>query len=87
MEIAGGGRCNEGPPHARGRPMIAAPIPVDDAERLAALGSLKVLDTEPEERYDRITRVLSLIMQVPIAYVSLVSPLVWLEVVGSLPTW
>jgi sigma-B regulation protein RsbU (phosphoserine phosphatase) len=52
--------------------MLAAPIPVDDAERLAALGSLQLLDTEPEERFDRITRMLTLIMQVPMAYVSLV---------------
>lgn len=52
--------------------MIAAPIPVDDAERLEALGSLDLLDTAPEERFDRITRVLSLVMNVPMAYISLV---------------
>src|SRR4051812_22692150 len=52
--------------------MIAAPIPVDDAERLEALRSLDLLDTAPEERFDRITRVLSMVMNVPMAYISLV---------------
>lgn len=52
--------------------MIAAPIPVDDAERLEALRSLDLLDTAPEERFDRITRIMSLAMNVPMAYISLV---------------
>ncbi|MCZ8252811.1 MAG: GAF domain-containing protein [Hylemonella sp.] len=34
--------------------MIPAPIPVDDAERLAALRQLLILDTPPEQRFDRI---------------------------------
>src|SRR3954453_17585749 len=52
--------------------MIAAPIPVDDAERLEALHALDLLDTPPEERFDRITRVLTLVLRVPMAYISLV---------------
>ena len=52
--------------------MIAAPIPVDDAERLEALHALDLLDTPPEERFDRITRVLTLVMRVPMAYIALV---------------
>jgi phosphoserine phosphatase RsbU/P len=52
--------------------MIAAPIPVDDAERLEALHALNLLDTPPEERFDRITRVLTLVLRVPMAYISLV---------------
>jgi diguanylate cyclase (GGDEF)-like protein len=36
--------------------MIAAPKPPDEERRLAALHALKLLDTEPEERFDRITR-------------------------------
>ena len=52
--------------------MIAAPIPVDDAERLEALHALDLLDTPPEERFDRITRLLTLVMRVPMAYISLV---------------
>src|SRR5947208_2287463 len=56
----------------RGGPMIAAPIPVDDAGRLAALHALGLLDTPPEERFDRITRLLALVMHVPMAFISLV---------------
>jgi sigma-B regulation protein RsbU (phosphoserine phosphatase) len=52
--------------------MIAAPIPVDDAERLEALHALDLLDTPPEERFDRITRLLTLVLRVPMAYISLV---------------
>jgi sigma-B regulation protein RsbU (phosphoserine phosphatase) len=52
--------------------MICAPIPVDDAERLAALEDLHLLDTAPEERFDRITRLLTLILHVPMAYIALV---------------
>ena len=52
--------------------MIAAPIPNDDTERLAALHALDLLDTPPEERFDRITRLLTLVMRVPMAFLSLV---------------
>jgi phosphoserine phosphatase RsbU/P len=52
--------------------MIAAPIPADDAERLEALHGLNLLDTPTEERFDRITRVLTLVLGVPMAYISLV---------------
>jgi hypothetical protein len=33
--------------------MIPAPIPVNDAERLAALRQLLILDTPPEQRIDK----------------------------------
>ncbi len=36
--------------------MPAAPIPPDESRRIAALYALDILDTEPEERFDRITR-------------------------------
>jgi sigma-B regulation protein RsbU (phosphoserine phosphatase) len=52
--------------------MLTAPIPVDDAARLAALHSLHVLDTPREERFDRIVRLLTRLFHVPMAYVSLV---------------
>jgi sigma-B regulation protein RsbU (phosphoserine phosphatase) len=52
--------------------MITAPIPVDDVQRLAALEQLDLLDTAPEERFDRITRLLTLVLRVPMAYISLV---------------
>ena len=52
--------------------MIKPPIPHGETLRLKSLHSLKVLDTEPEERFDRITRLARNIFKVPIALVSLV---------------
>ncbi len=47
-------------------------IPLDEARRLDALRHLDVLDTPPEPRFDRLTRVAQRHFQVPIALVSLV---------------
>ena len=52
--------------------MLAAPLPADDAARVAALRSINVLDTPPEERFDRLTRLAKRLFGVPIALVSLV---------------
>jgi sigma-B regulation protein RsbU (phosphoserine phosphatase) len=52
--------------------MIAAPIPADEAERLEDLRALKVLDTRPEERFDRLVRLAARLFQVPIAYIALI---------------
>jgi diguanylate cyclase (GGDEF)-like protein len=48
------------------------PRPPDDAERVAQLRSLAILDTDPEERFDRVTRLAQRLFGVPIALVSLV---------------
>lgn len=47
-------------------------IPQDEQARLGALRSLNVLDTLPEERFDRLTRMAKRLFAVPIALVSLV---------------
>ncbi|MFZ6687432.1 diguanylate cyclase domain-containing protein [Undibacterium sp. SXout11W] len=47
-------------------------LPVNEQQRLAVLRALKVLDTPPEERFDRVTRMARRIFGVPIALVSLV---------------
>ena len=47
-------------------------IPADEAARLHALRSAKLLDTLPEERFDRLTRLAKRLFGVPIALVSLV---------------
>lgn len=52
--------------------MLAAPIPENDAQRLETLRGLEILDTEAEERFDRITRLATSVLNVPIALVSLV---------------
>lgn len=52
--------------------MKAPSIPSNEDQRLAALQQLNVLDTLPEERFDRITRLATQLFDVPIALVSLV---------------
>ena len=47
-------------------------LPGNEAQRLSTLQSLGVLDTAPEERFDRVTRMAKRLFQVPIALVSLV---------------
>ena len=51
---------------------VRASLPEDEETRLASLRQLRVLDTEPEERFDRITRLAAAVFDVPIALVSLV---------------
>jgi len=52
--------------------MISAPIPPADERRLQALREMLILDTPPEERFDRIVRFASDEFDMPIAMVSLV---------------
>jgi GGDEF domain-containing protein len=52
--------------------MIAPPLPSNEDARVATLRVLQILDTDPDERFDRITRMARRIFQVPIALVSLV---------------
>ncbi len=52
--------------------MRAPKIPDDEQSRLEALWQLRILDTPPEERFDRLTRVARRLFDVPIALVSLV---------------
>jgi PAS domain S-box-containing protein len=49
-----------------------AAIPANDAERIARLRMLQILDSEPEAMFDSLTRLASEIFAVPIALVSLV---------------
>ena len=52
--------------------MLAPEKPWDEAQRLAELYSLGLLDTAPEERFDRITRLARRLFGVRTALVSLV---------------
>ena len=47
-------------------------IPENEAKRLETLLSLNVLDTQPEERFDRLTRLTKRLFNVPMAMVSLI---------------
>ena len=48
------------------------PVPHDETERLSALFDYAILDTPPEENFDRITRIASRMLKVPMCLVSLV---------------
>ena len=52
--------------------MEVAAKPDNEAERLEATLSLGLLDTPPEERFDRYTRFAQRLLEVPIAYVSFI---------------
>ncbi|WP_284380145.1 sensor domain-containing diguanylate cyclase [Litoribrevibacter albus] len=51
--------------------MQGYPKPENERTRLTTLRSLNILDTEPEERFDRYTRLCTKLFNVPIALVSL----------------
>ncbi|MCL1471240.1 ATP-binding protein [Argonema antarcticum] len=52
--------------------LTTAPLPPNEVERLEALRRYNVLDTPPEESFDRITTLAARLFDVPIALVSLV---------------
>lgn len=52
--------------------MLEPKIPADEAERLETLRALKILDSAPEERFDRLTRMAKRMFGVSISLVSVV---------------
>jgi len=52
--------------------MIEAPLPFDEAARLASLRDLGILYTPAEERFDRVTRLACRLLDVPLAMVTLI---------------
>ena len=52
--------------------MKKAPRPANEAQRVAAVRTLNLLDTPPEQRFDRITRLARKLFEVPIALITLV---------------
>lgn len=52
--------------------MLIAPLPPNESARLALLRALQLLDSDPEEIFDRVTRLLARVLDVPIALVSLI---------------
>jgi signal transduction histidine kinase len=52
--------------------MLAAPLPADEYDRLAALRTLEVLDTHSESQFDSVVALAASICNTPIALISLV---------------
>jgi GAF domain-containing protein len=52
--------------------MLLAPIPPNEKERLAAVYRMKILDTEPEERFDVLTREAVRRLKVPISTITII---------------
>lgn len=52
--------------------MILAPIPENEKERLIALHNLAILDTEPEKRFDFITKEVKDKLNVPISTLTII---------------
>ncbi|HSB95300.1 MAG TPA: PAS domain S-box protein [Spongiibacteraceae bacterium] len=52
--------------------MLIAGPPVHEEQRITLLKALKLLDSPPEEIFDRITRLAAQVLQVPIAVISLI---------------
>jgi GAF domain-containing protein len=52
--------------------MLTAPRPPDEAARLRALKNLMLLDTPPEERFDRVVQFAAEQLDMPVALVSLI---------------
>ncbi len=52
--------------------MISAHLPSNEGKRLAALRHFEILDSEPEQSYDDLTYIASVICQMPIVLVSLI---------------
>ena len=52
--------------------MTGAPLPADEARRLAALVELGILDSGPDEEFDALVAVASTVCGMPISLISLV---------------
>ena len=52
--------------------MQLAPLPFDEPQRLNAVHRLKLLDSEPEERFNRITRIVHHLFAIPFVFITLV---------------
>ena len=70
------------------QPVKIPPRPSDEATRVDTPRALRILDTSPEERFDRLTRLAKRLFGVPMALVSLVdSDRQWFKSCTGLDAW
>jgi len=66
--------------------MVPSPIPANEDERLAQLKALNILDTLPEDAFDRITAKIARMFEVPIALISFIDrDRQWIKSANELP--
>ncbi len=53
--------------------MTGAPLPPEEDARLLELARYEILDTPPEEAFDRITRLAARLLDTPVAFINFVS--------------
>ena len=65
---------------------MSFPVPANEAERLAAVRAIKILDTAPDIAYDEIGELAAQICQCPVAYVAFMDDdRLWLKAKYGLP--
>ena len=64
--------------------MPAAPLPLNELQRLKSLYELDVLDTDPEQEFDALVEAAALTCGVPISLISLIDEgRQWFKAVGA----
>lgn len=65
--------------------MLLPPTPHDESARIAALHSLNILDTRPEDRFDRLTRLARRAFNVPVSTITMIdSERQWFKSCGGI---
>jgi GAF domain-containing protein len=64
--------CTELSQLPRSSHMQTPAVPANESSRIAALHALNILDTAPEERFDRLTRIAKRVFNVPYSTISMI---------------
>ncbi len=60
------------------------PLPADDGRRVGRLREYRILDTEPEKRFDDLTFLASYICEAPVAMISLIDTHQWIKSIAGI---
>jgi len=67
-----GAACGGARPDSKQQHLDSPPFPADEAQRLAELKSLRILDSDPEQSFDDIVRLAARLTNAPIAVISMI---------------